>query len=151
MLWLDTCCIANGGNAKYTYTCCVQDVMKLHVLEQHALLELQLTATESSVPAASLAGTSHVSAGSFLPLLKLLTESPSHGVRQLAGKLLSRRMTKLLGNSSAGAGQEEEVWLGLLPRMPDRATAANKSVPDRAGCCVVILVARICLGVEMCW
>ena len=110
------------------HKCCAQNVLELHVLEQHSLLELQLAATEASPQAASHAGTSHMSAGSFLPLLKLLTGSPSHGVRQLAGKLLGRRMTNLLGNSSAEHGQEEQVWLGMLPRMLDGATAANKSV-----------------------
>lgn len=88
--------------------------MHLHPLQQHAMLNLQLTATTSLTHLS--AASSHLSASSFLPALKLLTGSPSHDVCQLAGKLLSRRMAGLLGNSPGKAGQEEEVWLEMLPR-----------------------------------
>ena len=100
--------------------------MELHPLEQQALLELQLTASESDSAANLNAAASHVPASSFLPLLKLLTGASSCEISQLAGKLLSSRMTKLLGASAAGAGQEEEVWLGLLPRLPDQALKMSK-------------------------
>ena len=60
-------------------------------------------------------GTQPSSAASFLPVLKLLTGSVSHAVRQQALKLLTRRVTDLLGGSFA---PEASLWLGLLPTRP---------------------------------
>lgn len=98
----------------------MQDALDLPPLQQHALLELQLAALPShslsdsslSLPTAS---STLYSAASFLPVLKLLTGSASHGVSQLANQLLTRRMTDLLG----GAFEDEvALWLGLLPKRP---------------------------------
>ncbi len=90
------------------------------VLQQHALLELQLAMFPSSALLSQLvnplvASNTQYSAASFLPVLKLLTGSASHGVCQLAGQLLTRRMVDLLG----GAFEDEvALWVGLLPKSP---------------------------------
>lgn len=103
----------------------LQDVLDLPVLQQHALLELQLVMFPSSSLLSPLvnslvASNSQYSAASFLPVLKLLTGSASHGVRQLAGQLLTRRMIDLLG----GALEDEvALWVGLLPESPHAAVA----------------------------
>ncbi|KAL0021866.1 hypothetical protein WJX77_009321 [Trebouxia sp. C0004] len=97
-----------------------QGVLDLPVLQQHALLELQLVMFPSSSLLSPLvqplvASNIHSSAASFLPVLKLLTGSASHGVRQLAGQLLTRRMIDMLG----GAFEDEvALWVGLLPESP---------------------------------
>ena len=94
--------------------------MDLPPLEQYALLDLQMAALpspSSSHPSYNTpASTSHSTAASFLPLLKLLTGSTSHDVCQLAGKLLTRRITDLLGGTCE---DEVALWLGLLPKSPD--------------------------------
>ena len=103
----------------------VQDVLELPVLQQHALLELQLVmfpSTSILSPSVNplVASNTQYSAGSFLSVLKLLTGSASHGVRQLAGQLLTRRMVDLLG----GAFQDEvALWVGLLPKSPHAEVA----------------------------
>ncbi|KAL0027614.1 hypothetical protein WJX79_002615 [Trebouxia sp. C0005] len=101
-----------------------QGVLDLPVLQQHALLELQLVRFPSSSLSPSVnplvAFNTHYSAASFLPVLKLLTGSASHGVRQLAGQLLTRRIIDLLG----GAFEDEvALWLGLLPNCPHAEVA----------------------------
>ncbi|KAA6426422.1 MAG: hypothetical protein FRX49_03533 [Trebouxia sp. A1-2] len=101
-----------------------QGVLDLPVLQQHALLELQLVRFPSSSLSPSVnplvAFNTHYSAASFLPVLKLLTGSASHGFRQLAGQLLTRRIIDLLG----GAFEDEvALWLGLLPNCPHAEVA----------------------------
>ena len=113
----------------------VQDVLPLPPLQQHALLELQLTALPTvhwpeslsrlprsslNIPSASVvnSGSHPSSAASFLPVLKLLSGSSSHAVCQLASDVMTRRMTDLLGGAFA---PEAALWLGLLPRRPQEA------------------------------
>ena len=113
----------------------VQDVLLQPPLQQHALLELQVTAiptvcwpdSSSRLPRPSLqsssasvlnSGSHLTSAASFLPVLKLLTGSASHAVRQLACEVMMGRMTDLLGSAVA---PEASLWLGLLPRRPQEA------------------------------
>lgn len=121
------CCLFSAN-----FDVSMQDVLGLPPLQQHAHLELQLTSVptdqllepssrtpSSSMGTASLlsftSGTQPSSAASFLPVLKLLTGSVLHAVRQLASKLLTRRLTDLLGRASA---PEASLWLGLLPTHP---------------------------------
>lgn len=119
----------------------MQDVLALPPLQQHALLQLQLTAVPiirgpepfprspepplSGLTASALnsraalnSGSHPSSAASFLPVLKLLTGSGSHAVCQLACQVLTRRMTDLLGGAFA---PEASLWLGLLPKRPQEA------------------------------
>lgn len=117
----------------------MQDVLALPPLQQHALLELQVTAVPtvhgperfSRFPepplrslsalnsrAALSSGSPPSSAASFLPILKLLTGSLSHAVCQLASQVMTRRMTDLLGGAFA---PEASLWLGLLPTRPQEA------------------------------
>ena len=113
----------------------VQDILALPPLQQHALLELQLTAVPmvhqpdpssklrrfslNSLAATALNTASHPSSpASFLPVLKLLTGSASHAVRQLALEVMARRTTDLLGGASAA---EVSLWMGLLPTRPQEA------------------------------